>query len=140
MQCKCTFTQRFALSTPQRKCLLLRQQSQKSRFVGAAILLYHSRFFSHCAVQNYEAYRYQQSLSRSMPKMSAFNSHMWFCYSCGYHKICCHHVISERWSNCVPWFGLLNFGGSVQCNLTQTCMLVYRLYLSDEDDSVCLYK
>ena len=96
MQCKCTFTQRFALSTPQRKCLLLRQQSQKSRFVGAAILLYHSRFFSHCAVQNYEAYRYQQSLSRSMPKMSAFNSHVWFCYSCGYHKICCHHVISER--------------------------------------------
>jgi len=39
---------------------------------------------------------------------------------------------------CVRWFGLLNFGGSVQCNLTHTCMLVCGLYLSDEDDFVCL--
>ena len=38
--------------------LLLRQQSQKSRFVGAAMLLFHSCFFSHCTVQNYEAYHY----------------------------------------------------------------------------------
>jgi len=38
--------------------LLLRQQSQESRFVGAAMLLFHSCFFSHCTAQNYEAYRY----------------------------------------------------------------------------------
>jgi len=38
--------------------LLLRQQSQKSRFVGAAMLLLDSCFFSHCTVQNYEAYHY----------------------------------------------------------------------------------
>jgi len=29
MQCKWTFTKRFILSTPQRKCRMLRQQSQK---------------------------------------------------------------------------------------------------------------
>ena len=31
------------------------------------------------------------------------------------------------------------FGESVQCNLTHMCMLVCRLHLRDEDDSVCLY-
>jgi len=40
------------------KPLLLRQQSQKSRFVGAAMLIFHSCVFSHCTVQNYEAYHY----------------------------------------------------------------------------------
>jgi len=38
--------------------LLLRQQSQKSRFVSAAMLLFHSCFFSHSTIQNYEAYHY----------------------------------------------------------------------------------
>ena len=38
--------------------LLLRQQSQKLRFIGAAMVLFHLCFFSHCTVQNYEAYRY----------------------------------------------------------------------------------
>jgi len=38
--------------------LLPQQQSQKSRFVSQAMLLFHSCFFSHCTVQNYEAYHY----------------------------------------------------------------------------------
>jgi len=43
------FTKRFALCTSQWKCPMLRQQSQKSHFFGAAMLLFHSCFFSHNA-------------------------------------------------------------------------------------------
>jgi len=39
---------------------------------------------------------------------------------------------------CVHSIGLLNFGESVQSNLTHTCMLVCKLYLNDEE-CVCLY-
>ena len=35
MQCKWMFTKHFTLSTPQRKCPMLWQQSQKMRFVGS---------------------------------------------------------------------------------------------------------
>jgi len=35
MQCKWTLTKSFTHSTPQRKCPVLRQQSQKMRFVGS---------------------------------------------------------------------------------------------------------
>jgi len=38
--------------------LLLQQQSQKSHFVDAAMLRFHSCFYSLCTVQNYEAYHY----------------------------------------------------------------------------------
>jgi len=52
--------------------LLLRQQSQKSRFIGAAMLLYtlHST--------NYEAYhKLAVTVSQHfLPKIPAFNSHM----------------------------------------------------------------
>jgi len=34
MECKWTFTKRFNISTPQSKCPILRQQSQKLLFVG----------------------------------------------------------------------------------------------------------
>ena len=47
MQCIWTFTKRFTLFTPQRKCSIFRQQSQKLRFVDAAVLLIHSYFLSH---------------------------------------------------------------------------------------------
>jgi len=83
------------LATP----LLLQQQSQKSRFVGAAMLLFHLCFISHCTVQNYEAYHYSQSVSRSI-----------FCQRClrstvtsgkivttitELSKVCCHVVVTQ---------------------------------------------
>jgi len=46
MQCTWTFTKRFILSIPQRKCPMLRQQSQKLRFVGSAMLRFRVRDFS----------------------------------------------------------------------------------------------
>ena len=57
--------------------LPLRQQSQKSRFFGAAMLRFHPCFFSHYTVQNYEVYHLAVTVSQHfLPKMSAFNSHM----------------------------------------------------------------
>jgi len=60
--------------------LLLRQQWQKSRCVDAAMLLFHSCFFSHCTVQN-KCLRSLPLLAITVsqhfqPKMFAFNSHM----------------------------------------------------------------
>jgi len=49
MQCKLTFTKLFTLSTPQRKCPMLRKQSQKTlrwqQYPGILVLRYnlHSR-------------------------------------------------------------------------------------------------
>ena len=60
--------------------LLLHQQSQKSPFVGAAMLLFHFFFSSHCTVQNCEAYHLPLlavTVSQHFLRMmSAFNSHM----------------------------------------------------------------
>jgi len=51
----------FTLSTPQTKCPMSRQQSQKLRFVGAAMFFFTNASFH--IVQNYMACGYQQSLS-----------------------------------------------------------------------------
>ena len=40
---------------------------------------------------------------------------------------------------CVSTIGILNFGNSALCNLTHTCMLICKLYLNDDEESVCLY-
>jgi len=44
MQCKWTPTKSLTLSTPQRKCSMLRYQSQKMRFVGSNSKVYYYGF------------------------------------------------------------------------------------------------
>jgi len=75
MQCKCTFIKRFILSSPKRKYPMLRLQSQKSRFVGAAMLLFHSCFSRSTKLRSLPLSAVTVS-QHFLPKMFAFNNHI----------------------------------------------------------------
>ena len=62
IQCRWMFTKCFTLSTQQRKCHMLRQESQKLRFIGNNVYFSLMPLFLQC--ENYMAWHYQQSLSR----------------------------------------------------------------------------
>ena len=76
MQCNWTFKKRMILPAPQRKCPTLRQQSQKLLFVSAAMLLFHSCFFSHSITLRALLLSAVTVLLHYLPKMSMFNSHI----------------------------------------------------------------
>jgi len=74
MQCKCMFTKRFALSYPQRKCSMWRQQS-KMRFVGRNSQVYcHSLHNSLPADFESRALLYKEALPWSLMKLQIVTS------------------------------------------------------------------
>jgi len=80
MQCKSMFTKRFTLSTPQRKCPMLRQQSQKLRFVGSNASFSLMLLFTPCKTRTALLTATRSYCLAALPaklsQMSAFKSHM----------------------------------------------------------------
>ena len=74
MQCQWTFTKRFTLVASQRKCAMLRQQSQKCASL-AAVLVFHSCFYNTVKLDWLLLSEVTVSL-HYLPQMPAFNSHM----------------------------------------------------------------
>jgi len=65
MQCKLTFTKRFTFCSPQTKCPILRQQSQKLRFVGSNSRLCYDD--SHDNLQIFKARHFFLLFKKALP-------------------------------------------------------------------------